>query len=477
MPQEVRFITFQAQPSAIRHAIFDNKEHLVVPLIALVEGVLQAANTPNPELALASEFGAIPAAWDGRPVTLGHPKKDGKFVSANSPDVLESVKVGMLFNTHLDGDKLKTEAWLDIQKMPFNERARLTSGKEIEVSTGFFAEVEPKQGEFNGKVFLGIQRDIKPDHLAILAEGDIGACSFADGCGAPRLNKDDAESTLPEGVRLSEDGGGGCSNGGQCSCGGQSRTNSLSTARHTKEKGNSMNNVPNTKANVFQKALTTLISAFETFTSDTQEEPMDKEALVAGIVDADSSKYSQEDKKRLLGLPEDILMDLSRFFTKHGSDEDEEEKRKEAAKVAEAAKIAEDAKANAAKPKNGNANAAPANENEDDDGDDDGDGAPMSVDQYIADQLKDAPREVRDMINAGVDKIREERVLMLKGLKATKRCAFSDKELEAMDTHALENMVKLANVPDYSGAGGPHANVEEDENAAPEPLLVFEKTA
>ena len=467
MPQEVRFITFQAQPSAIRHAIFDNKEHLVIPLIALVEGVLQASNAPAPELALASEFGAIPEAWNGRPVTLGHPKKDGALVSANSPDILENVRVGMLFNTHLDGTKLKTEAWLDMQKTPFEERARLSSGAEIEVSTGFFAEVEPKPGEFKGKVFAGIQRDIKPDHLAILAKGDIGACSFADGCGAPRLNKDDnddAESTLPEGVRLSKNGGGGCSNGGQCSCGGQSRTNSLSTARHTKGEGNSMNDdAPNTKANVFQKALTTLISAFETFTSVTQEEPMDKEALVAGIVDADGSKYSQEDKERLLGLPEDILMDLSRFFTKHGNDEDEEEKRKKAAKANEAGSENDNANANAA-----------ASENEDDD---DNDGAPMSVDQYIEAQLKSAPQEVRDMINAGVNKIREERAVMLKGLKETKRCGFSDKELEGMDTHALENLVKLANVPDYSGAGGPHANIQEDENAAPEPLLVFEKAA
>lgn len=477
MPQEVRFITFKAQPSAIRHAVFDNKEHLVVPLIALVEGVLQASNTPNPELALASEFGAIPASWDGRPVTLGHPKKDGKFVSANSPDVLENVKVGMLFNTHLDGDKLKTEAWLDMQKMPFDERARLTSGKEIEVSTGFFAEVEPKQGEFKGKVFMGIQRDIKPDHLAILAEGDIGACSFADGCGAPRLNKDDdndAESNLPEGVRLSKNGGGGCSNGGQCSCGGQPQANSLSTARHTKGEKNSMNDdAPNTKVNAFQKALTALKSAFETFTSVTQEEPMDKEALVAGIVDADGSKYSQEDKERLLGLPEDILMDLSRFFTKHGSDEDEVKKKKIAAKAAEAAeaKANEVAEAKAAEEAKAKANG----ENGDDNGDNDG--APMSVDQYIESQLKDAPQEVRDMINAGVDKIREEKAFRIKGLQETKRCAFSDEELEAMDTQALENLVKLANVPDYSGAGGPHAHIQEDENAAPEPLLVFEKTA
>ena len=78
-----------ADVAAIREETFQGKDFLVVPVIALVEGVHQASNAPAPELALASEFGKYPQGWDGRPVLLSHPQREGSPVSANSPEVLE----------------------------------------------------------------------------------------------------------------------------------------------------------------------------------------------------------------------------------------------------------------------------------------------------------------------------------------------------------------------------------------------------
>lgn len=178
----------------IRTETFDDRDHLVVPIVALVEGVLWPSNAPFPELALANEFGRHPSGWDGRPVVLDHPQVDGIPVSANSPDVLAAESFGMLFNTKIDSGKLKTEAWIDIARVATLSQdvqdsvTRLQSGEVVEVSTGLFMSLELNEGTHDGEEYSGIWRDIVPDHLAILPEGTIGACSVADGCGSPRIN-------------------------------------------------------------------------------------------------------------------------------------------------------------------------------------------------------------------------------------------------------------------------------------------------
>ena len=88
-----RILTLSVQPDieAIRTETFNGTDHLVVPLVAITEGVLWPSNAESPELALASEFGKYPQSWDGRPVVMGHPLRDGTPVSANSPDVLNVI--------------------------------------------------------------------------------------------------------------------------------------------------------------------------------------------------------------------------------------------------------------------------------------------------------------------------------------------------------------------------------------------------
>lgn len=185
----------RAATETVRQETFQGRDFTVVPVIAIVEGVLQAANSPQPELVRASEF--EPASWNGRPITFGHPAIGETLVSASaSPEVFEKVAVGTIFNAIvIDGTKLRVEAWIDNEKVEeqgdeaIATFARILAGEVVEVSTGYFADSVEENGKFDGEEFTAVQSDIKPDHLAILVGDQIGACSLEDGCGTNRVNK------------------------------------------------------------------------------------------------------------------------------------------------------------------------------------------------------------------------------------------------------------------------------------------------
>ena len=170
--------------SGTRREIYDGKEHLVVPVVMIVEGVLNGALVP------ASEFGKFPNAWNGRPVPVLHPEERGQPISANRPDVIDRNTIGTIFNTTVENGKLKAEAWINTEKarrLGFGDLlTMLEAGEVVEVSTGYFADDDPRAGEFNGTAYQMIHRNLRPDHLALLP-GEIGACSVADGCGT-RVN-------------------------------------------------------------------------------------------------------------------------------------------------------------------------------------------------------------------------------------------------------------------------------------------------
>jgi hypothetical protein len=194
MVQELRRFRASVEASKVRKETFMAREHLVVPVVALVEGVIHPSNAETPELALSVEFGKIPSGWNGRPLVMDHPSIDGHPAEANSPNILEDYQLGLIFNTHVEDGKLKTEAWIDLDRIEtlggdFERTvARINNGEVVEVSTGFFADVENVGGTYGGKRYAGVYRNFVPDHLAILPQGKIGACSVEGGCGAPRLN-------------------------------------------------------------------------------------------------------------------------------------------------------------------------------------------------------------------------------------------------------------------------------------------------
>jgi hypothetical protein len=156
----------------------------------LVPGVLSGSK--GPLLYPADEVRKSPDDWNHIPIVVYHPMKDGKPVSARSPAILSKYGVGFVFHSRTDSKGvLKGEGWLDVEATRRVDKSILDSvqlGKPIELSTGLFVDDEPapEGAIFNDhrgqRKYVGIARNYKPDHLAILPSGK-GACSLADGCG------------------------------------------------------------------------------------------------------------------------------------------------------------------------------------------------------------------------------------------------------------------------------------------------------
>lgn len=185
-------ISVNKQELLVRHEDRYGKDYLVVPMVVLKQGVLNGEFVPEDEILRHFQ------AWNGRPVPIRHPKSGEDYVSANSIDVLNSSVIGHFFNATYEDGALKGEAWIDYQKAKTlgDEAAmivqRLESGNQFDVSTGYWRDFDASPGEYGGIAYNGIARNLRPDHIAILPD-EQGACSWKDGCGAPRVHSADSE--------------------------------------------------------------------------------------------------------------------------------------------------------------------------------------------------------------------------------------------------------------------------------------------
>ena len=178
----------------IRTESYRGRPHMVVPVVMMREGVHHGSH--GPLLHLAEDLGRYVQAWNGIPVTIYHPEQDGSYVSANSPNILER-SVGRVFNTSMDGDKLKAEVWLDVQRLTAVSPTALSyiqRGRHLDVSVGVFTDEEQVSGTHNEEQYSAIARNHRPDHLALLP-GEQGACSWTDGCGI-RANSDNLNANI-----------------------------------------------------------------------------------------------------------------------------------------------------------------------------------------------------------------------------------------------------------------------------------------
>ena len=191
----------------IRRDKLEGEECLVCPTVLIVEGVHNGMFYPNEELE------KFPDSWNGRPVIVNHTFENGKAVTANQPKYLEKQTVGHVFNTRWDSKikKLVGEAWIGIKKcvaLAPDILKKLETNMPIEVSTGLFTECDGEAGEWNGEKHNGTVMNYRPDHLALLPN-DVGACSWEDGAGMPRINskeggEEENEMTIQEmAMRLS----------------------------------------------------------------------------------------------------------------------------------------------------------------------------------------------------------------------------------------------------------------------------------
>lgn len=161
----------------------------VAPVVLLVEGV--HSGSAGPILHTKEEFKKYYHLFEGIPVTVGHPQKNGEFVSANTLDILKDYEVGRLFNVSLKENKITGEIFFDVSKVKkFSELERKLKKEEpLEVSVGIFSDNVEEKGVWNNEEYIARATNYKPDHLAILLDVE-GACSLKDGCGIRNYSKD-----------------------------------------------------------------------------------------------------------------------------------------------------------------------------------------------------------------------------------------------------------------------------------------------
>lgn len=190
-----------SQSDLVRYETLEGRKHLVVPVVMLIgDTVVQGANAKAPEfIPLSTIESHFVAGWNSKPVVPYHPRKNGKYVSANDPVICDSARLGPMFNTHIEDGKLKTEAWIDIDRCHSlggdaeDALTKLENGESIDVSGGFIVDTIKQSGIApNGAKYSSIWTDIDADHLALLPNSE-GACNQEMGCGAPRIHSSSNE--------------------------------------------------------------------------------------------------------------------------------------------------------------------------------------------------------------------------------------------------------------------------------------------
>lgn len=179
------------------------KHYLVAPMAMLQEGVYTGSG--GPLFYEAAELERTAEAWNGKPIVVYHPTRNGVGVSANDPDILEKQGVGYVRNAHWSGRKLRAEAYLDMERLrataPEIFHSLMNEDGVVEVSTGLFTDNQHAPGWHGGKNFDFVARNHRPDHLAILPKGK-GACSVEDGCGLLQVNESRKERSMHDGLPL-----------------------------------------------------------------------------------------------------------------------------------------------------------------------------------------------------------------------------------------------------------------------------------
>jgi hypothetical protein len=187
-----QYVTTNIKP-LVRHESMEDKDWLVAPTQMITEGVHNGSD--GPIFYPANELAKIANAWNHKPVVVFHPEVNGESVSACDPDQLSARKVGILLNTKWDGanSKLGTETWLNptrIQTVDERVGEAVANNEMMEVSTGLYMNLDRTPGVWNGQEYIGVAREMQPDHLALLPD-QKGACSIEDGAGFLRVNQSD----------------------------------------------------------------------------------------------------------------------------------------------------------------------------------------------------------------------------------------------------------------------------------------------
>ena len=181
-----RTVIINRQDAEVRRENQNDTEYFIAPVVLVKPGVLNGQYLPEEEL----NQQAVIESWNDVPITINHPKYRGQSVPARRKEIVDNELIGRIYNAEYD-EKLKGEAWINAEKLKEkaqdNEDAadcyeKLDNNEPFDVSTGYFSDVEQSSGNHDGEDYEGIQRNIRPDHLAALPNQE-GAMSLDDGVG------------------------------------------------------------------------------------------------------------------------------------------------------------------------------------------------------------------------------------------------------------------------------------------------------
>lgn len=444
--------TFKIQ-GASRTEEFDGKSYSVVPIIAMIEGVRFGAAQELPELGLAEDFGKNPVTWNTKPVVLGHPQKDSTYISACTPDVINAIGFGQIFNTQLKGKKLHMEAWLDNSKRELSNDItkvfeRIENDEIVEVSVGFFCDLIDEVGEYDGQEYEGVWKNIVPDHLAILPENEIGACSVEDGCGTRVQNK-------LKGIKMSE-----------CACNikkevtpeniiAQIRTNAVPAEIESSNTRVLLNELISKTYNNWSYVITNTDNSV-TFYDDKTGTTKRRNYNINTDMSVSFSDTAEEEVVILIDVqPLKVNSNGENMTTQTNGQPDEIIESTEAVEGTELVETT-----------------APVEVVESEDGVEITEPEPeITVESYIA----NAPEAIRDMLQEGLRANNAKRTGLISKIKANSANKFKDDFLKVQSTETLENLAALASVATQSGKQGVvPQSLQVQSDSVPTPPKVFE---
>lgn len=184
-----------AASASVQEVTRDGRAYLSLPVVPLVEGVLDYPEHGTRELLPAASIRETVAAWAGAPITYRHPENRER--TATHPDAYTGVVIGSFHDPELvDGAKLRGHALIDVAKANALGAAasevveRLRAGEQLSVSAGYATVDDTRtQGTHGGETYTLVQGPLLPDHIAIFPSDEFTArCAPADGCAAPRAN-------------------------------------------------------------------------------------------------------------------------------------------------------------------------------------------------------------------------------------------------------------------------------------------------
>ena len=422
--RDLRFVL--NQDADLRDEEMNGKTYLVVPTISLVEGVVRGATAENPELALMEEHERILPAWNGRSVTTGHPKDetDNYTLVGEDPETYEEITIGTTFNASIEGKKLKMELWIDRDEAAkttegISALSRIEKRERVEVSTGFLAYLEPARGEYNGESYVGIERGIVPDHMAILASDEEGACNWLDGCGAGRMNqagfKGGNKTILEEKMEI--------------------EINGEMTDQDIDELSGVLS-VPEANQSFFKKLVRNLFKSNGTACSCTAPEGEKvMEELIDKVINSNSNGFTEADSEFLKTMSEE---NLNKLVVEEAPEKTPEEKAKEAKESEEAKAKAKETAPNADGKGNVNVETDEAKE------------ARRITEQgsyenqyTIETFIEKAPKEIAEVLTESMRIHTQKREDTVKSIKANRFNQFTDEEIKGADMQTLERWEKM----------------------------------